>query len=56
MKVGIIGGGIAGLAAAWLLDEEHEVTLFEKRDRLGGHAHTYLCQNTSGICCGRNRF
>lgn len=40
MKVGIIGGGIAGLTAAWLLDGECEVTLFEKNSTLGGHART----------------
>ena len=40
MRVGIIGGGAAGLACAWLLDGQHDVTLFEKDDRLGGHAHT----------------
>ncbi|HLY28636.1 MAG TPA: FAD-dependent oxidoreductase [Aggregatilineales bacterium] len=40
MKIGIIGGGIAGLTAAWLLQGHHEVTLFEKQDRLGGHADT----------------
>jgi predicted NAD/FAD-binding protein len=40
MKVGIIGGGIAGLMASWLLEEECEVILLEQRNRLGGHAHT----------------
>jgi predicted NAD/FAD-binding protein len=40
MKIGIIGGGIAGLAAAWLLQDHHTVTLFEQQDRLGGHADT----------------
>ena len=40
MRVGIIGGGAAGLASAWLLEQEHEVTLFEKDERFGGHAHT----------------
>ena len=40
MRIGIIGGGAAGLTTAWLLSEQHEVTLFEKDDRLGGHAHT----------------
>lgn len=39
-KVGIIGGGGAGLTTAWLLDETCEVTLFEKKSRLGGHANT----------------
>ncbi|MHB8626784.1 MAG: FAD-dependent oxidoreductase [Aggregatilineales bacterium] len=40
MKIGIIGSGIAGLAAAWLLEGHSSVTLFEKQDRLGGHADT----------------
>ena len=40
MKIGIVGGGIAGLAAAWLLQEHHQVTLFEQQNRLGGHADT----------------
>lgn len=40
MRVAIVGGGIAGLTAAWLLQDQHEVTLFERAPRLGGHAHT----------------
>ena len=40
MKIAIIGAGGAGLTTAWLLDDVHEVTLFEKERRLGGHAHT----------------
>ena len=40
MKIGIIGGGAAGLLSAWLLENDYEVTLFEQSDRLGGHAHT----------------
>ena len=40
MKVAIIGAGRSGLMSAWLLDGSHEVTLYEKEDRLGGHAHT----------------
>lgn len=40
MRVGVIGAGGAGLAAAWLLEEQHDVVLFERDDRLGGHAHT----------------
>ncbi len=38
MRIGIIGGGGAGLTAAWLLEEEHDVTLYERATRLGGHA------------------
>lgn len=40
MKVAVIGAGGAGLTAAWLLEQEHDVTLYEQADRLGGHAQT----------------
>ena len=39
-RVAVIGGGIAGLSAAWLLSRRHEVFLFEAAPRLGGHSHT----------------
>jgi predicted NAD/FAD-binding protein len=39
-SIAVIGSGAAGLSAAWLLSKHHDVTLFEKDDRLGGHAHT----------------
>lgn len=41
MKIAVIGSGISGTGAAWLLSPEHEVDLFEADDRLGGHAHTH---------------
>jgi len=41
-RVAIIGGGISGLAAAYLLAPNHSVTLFEAAPRLGGHARTVL--------------
>jgi len=40
MRIGVIGAGAAGLTTAWLLNDHHDVTLFEKQNRLGGHAHT----------------
>ena len=41
MRIAIIGGGISGLVAARLLSREHEVDVFEKDVRLGGHTHTH---------------
>ncbi len=44
MKIAVIGSGIAGLSAAWLLSSKHEVTLFEKDNRIGGHSNTIEVQ------------
>jgi len=40
MKIAIVGSGISGLSAAWALSHVHEVTLYEKDGRLGGHTNT----------------
>ena len=40
MKIAIIGSGISGLACAHVLGPHHDVTIFEARDRLGGHSNT----------------
>ena len=39
-KIAVIGSGISGLSAAWLLSQRHEITLFEKEWRAGGHSRT----------------
>ncbi|WP_082676408.1 NAD(P)/FAD-dependent oxidoreductase [Thiomicrospira sp. WB1] len=39
-NIAVIGSGISGLASAWFLSQQHEVTLFEKNDYTGGHTHT----------------
>lgn len=40
MKIAIIGSGIAGLTCAYLLNRQHDVTVFEASDWVGGHTHT----------------
>ncbi|MEU8585919.1 FAD-dependent oxidoreductase [Streptomyces sp. NPDC048664] len=40
-RTAVVGSGVAGLTAAYILAREHQVTLYEADDRLGGHAHTH---------------
>jgi len=40
VKIAVIGGGISGMAAAYLLADDHELTLYEANDYIGGHTHT----------------
>ena len=40
LKIAVVGSGIAGLSAAWLLSQRHDVTVFEADSRIGGHCHT----------------
>ena len=47
-RVAVIGSGISGMAAAYLLSRKHEVCLFEKEARLGGHTHTHQIDTSCG--------
>jgi predicted NAD/FAD-binding protein len=42
LKIAVIGAGVAGLTAAYLLHRRHDVTLFERNDYVGGHTHTIV--------------
>tara|TARA_A100001015_G_scaffold182089_1_gene202698 strand:- start:1050 stop:1196 length:147 start_codon:yes stop_codon:yes gene_type:complete len=39
-KIAIIGSGISGLSAAYILNQKYDVTVFESENRLGGHTNT----------------
>ena len=41
MRIALVGSGISGLSAAWLLSRRHDVVLYEADDRLGGHTDTH---------------
>jgi uncharacterized protein len=47
-RIAVVGAGVSGLTAAYLLSREHDVTLFESEPRLGGHAHTHTVETASG--------
>ena len=40
MKLAVVGSGIAGMGAAWLLRRKYDVTVYEKNDYIGGHSRT----------------
>ncbi len=44
----MIGGGISGLTAGYILSRTDDVTVFEAADRLGGHADTHLVRAPGG--------
>jgi uncharacterized protein len=47
-KAAVVGSGVAGLTAAYLLQRRYDVTLFEADGRLGGHAHTHELPTVDG--------
>jgi predicted NAD/FAD-binding protein len=47
-RVAVIGSGISGLSAAWLLSKTMRVTVYEKDSRLGGHSNTVLVPTADG--------
>ncbi|MEU7764293.1 FAD-dependent oxidoreductase [Nocardia sp. NPDC049190] len=51
-RVAVIGSGVAGLTAAWVLAASAEVTLYEADSRLGGHADTHRVTADNGEIVG----
>ena len=47
-KIAVIGQGIAGMSAAWLLSQRHNVTVYEAEARFGGHSHTVEAPSPDG--------
>ncbi len=48
LRVAVIGSGVSGLSAAWLLSAGHEVVVYEQEGRLGGHANTVMVDTADG--------
>jgi uncharacterized protein len=48
LNVAVVGTGISGLSAAWLLSRRHDVTVFEAEGRPGGHSHTVDTDSKGG--------
>jgi len=47
-NIAVIGSGIAGMSAAWLLSQRHDVTVYEKDTRIGGHSNTVIVNTSRG--------
>lgn len=56
MKIAIIGSGIAGLSAAWLLSPAHNVVVFDQQHHTGGHAHTLSLDGHPPLDVGMQAF
>ncbi len=51
-RIAVIGSGVSGLSAAWLLSQSHDVVLYEAENRLGGHANTIDVPGTGPVDTG----
>ena len=49
LDIAVVGTGISGMAAAWLLSKHHRVTVYESAGRLGGHSNTVNVPSPEGL-------
>jgi uncharacterized protein len=47
-RIAIVGTGISGMSAAWLLNSRHDVTVYERNGRPGGHSNTVTVDTPEG--------
>lgn len=52
LKIAVVGTGVAGLGAAWLLNPQHDVTVYEKNGYSGGHTNTFTTPSGVNIDTG----
>ncbi len=45
MKIAVVGSGISGMSAAWLLSQNHDITVYEREGRIGGHTNTFMVED-----------
>src|ERR1035438_3773423 len=48
-RIAVIGSGISGLSVGYYLSRKHEVHVFERDNRLGGHTHTVVVESAEGL-------
>jgi len=51
-RIAVVGSGVSGLSAAWLLSQAHDVDLYEAGDRVGGHACTVTTPDDVAVDIG----
>lgn len=49
LNIAVVGTGIAGMSAAWLLNQGHRITIYEQNARIGGHSNTVDVTTPRGI-------
>ena len=52
LDIAVVGGGVAGIVSAYLIGQNHRVSLYEKNDYVGGHTHTVAVDDDGGSVTG----